>query len=490
MKRKLSSALVLLFVLSISIYAAPKSVAEEQAKDQYSHSIGIDSVPNARELGGYLTQDGKMIRYGKLLRTGELTDISEEDLKKLSQYYHVVKDIDLRSTRSIITDGPDPEIEGAEYSRYSFSSSKQLIKKTTLDSEELQNYIRTIAALDQGGNLIHDLYYDGYGEVFVTEDGINMIKGCFNDLLDACGGTVLCHCVNGKDRTGNVTLLLLTILGVDRDTIIADYMLTNEYLSERRSEIYDIAYRFTHNEKTAEDISLISGVSRDWIEQSYATIESNYGSVDNFLHEEIGLTDEEYEVLKNAYLTEPTDRSSVEQLPFNDVSPNAWYYKYVWDAYSRGLMAGTSSTMFKPEKNVTRAEFAAVLYNLSGGSQNEQFDCPFVDVPKDSWSFKYIAWAYGNNLAAGTSKTTYSPNASISRQQMALMLYRLSGSPATFTAIKRYSDSKEVGEPYISAVIWATSKGLVAGYDDNTFRPNNPVSRAQLATVATMYDKL
>ena len=73
---------------------------------------------------------------------------------------------------------------------------------------------------------------EGYQQMYLPEDGIAMFRGFFKELLDADGGAVLWHCVSGKDRTGNATMLLLTVLGVDKETIIEDFLLTNLRLSE------------------------------------------------------------------------------------------------------------------------------------------------------------------------------------------------------------------------------------------------------------------
>lgn len=132
-----------------------------------------------------------------------------------------------------------------------------------------------------------------------------MIRGFFRELMDADGGTVLWHCVGGKDRTGMLSLLLLSVLGVDRETIISDYLLSNDYYADSIREIYDRTYQLTGSRSLAEDLSLTRSVQRDWIEQAYATLESRYGSVDRYLHEVIGISDADFTALQDAYLITP-----------------------------------------------------------------------------------------------------------------------------------------------------------------------------------------
>lgn len=483
-----SLALALSMLLCLFPAAAQGDSPQAQADAYSKHSLGLEGVVNARDMGGYPTADGRTIRFGKLFRSGDLTDITEQDIRKLVEEYHLVKDIDFRAYRSLLTDGTDPKLGDAEYCHYPYSPEIQFL----LDGKAVQNlpeHLQTLAALDRNGTLIHDVYLDGYREFIETQAGIQMIRGFFRELLDAEGGAVLWHCVNGADRAGTATMLLLTVLGVDRDVIIADYLLTNDYLAEEKQKIYDRAFEITGNEKTAEDLSLLKGVCRDWIEMAYETMESNYGSADDYLHDAIGLTDEDYRTLQTMYLTGPSN-GETKKLPFTDVAGSSWYYPYVRDAYEAGLMAGTSKTRFSPKSAVTRAQFAAVLYRIAGASDAAAGPVPFTDVPKDFWANPFIRWAYKNGFTAGTSETTYSPNAPITRQQLALMLYRLAGSPGDAGSLCACSDSEEVGRNYRQAVAWVIRTGIMTGYEDGTFRPADSVTRAQMAAIALAYRDL
>lgn len=278
-----------------------KAQAKAAANAYNKHSLGLTSVENARDLGGYKTKDGRTVKFGKLLRTGELSDLSETDRKKLLKKYHVKKDVDFRSYRNIISHGPDAELSGVEYCHYPFSSMKNFVFSEAgldLTSDILTDLVKQ----DFDGKLVRSYYREGYSSIYVTEDGIKMIRGFFDELLDANGETVLFHCVHGKDRTGNAAMLLLTVLGVDKETIIADFMLTNDYFAAERQKDYDRAYKLTGNKTVAKDMSYLNGVSREWIEYSYTTIETRYGSVDNFLKKTIGLSNKDIKQLQKAYL--------------------------------------------------------------------------------------------------------------------------------------------------------------------------------------------
>lgn len=307
MRKKLFALLLTLFMsMNVAVSMLPSFAATSSARKQAlaydMHSIGLTGVENARELVGYKTKDGRTVKFGKLIRTGELTNMTADDRKKLVKKYRLVKDIDFRSDRDIRSDGEDPKMTGVEYCRYPFSSSQNIL--TSMEGLELgKDLVVELATLNRGGDLVGTYFKAGYRVMYTSEQGIAMFKGFFKELLDANGGAVLWHCVSGKDRTGNAAILLLTVLGVDRKTIIEDYMLTNDYAADEIESSYDRILSLTGSRALANDLSLFSGVGRDWIKESFRTIEANYGSVDNFLKKEIGLTAKDYKKLQNAYLT-------------------------------------------------------------------------------------------------------------------------------------------------------------------------------------------
>lgn len=299
-------AFVMLFCLSVSVtpsFAAgtTRAQAKAQANTYHKHSLGLTSVDNARDLGGYRTKDGRTVKFGKLLRTGQLTELSDADARKLLKTYHVKKVVDFRSFRNILTDGQDRELAGVEYSHYPYSSLVNFVlSEAGLDLTK--DIVSDLVQRDFNGKLIRAYFKEGYKAMYLTEDGLQMFRGFFREVLDANGDTVLFHCVHGKDRTGNAAMLLLSVLGVDKETIIADFMLTNDYFVAERQENYDRVYRLTKNKAIATDFSYLDGVSREWIETSFDTIETYYGSVENFLVKAVGLSKKDLQKIRNAYL--------------------------------------------------------------------------------------------------------------------------------------------------------------------------------------------
>ncbi len=309
MKRLVRTGLVLVMTLiaalsSVSAQAAGSGLnAEQQAAAYNRHSIGLKEVSNARELGGYQTQDGRTVKFGKLLRTGKLKDASKEDQERLVNVYHLSKVIDFRSSAERLKD-PDPKLDGV--SAYQYSALGTGIPDLDLSSEEGRNdliqFAKSIAGKDKDGTLVDAYYKNMYRQLYMTEDGVNAYRNFFQQLLSANGKTVLWHCSAGKDRAGNASMLLLTVLGVGKETIIQDFLNTNYYNKEDIDEAYNLVYKVTHNAKTAEDIASNYGVKREWIETSYAVINKQYGSMDNFIHNGLKLSDQDIAKLQAAYL--------------------------------------------------------------------------------------------------------------------------------------------------------------------------------------------
>ena len=109
---------------------------------------------------------------------------------------------------------------------------------------------------------------------------------------------------------------------------------------------------------------------------------------------------------------------------------------------------------------------------------------PFIDVNAGDWFYDPVAWAYDNGLMTGTSATTFEPNTSTTRAMIVAILNRLEGGPTadgeTFTDVHN-------GDWYAEAVNWAASKGIIAGFEDGTFRPNDPITREQMAAILYNY---
>lgn len=174
-------------------------------------------------------------------------------------------------------------------------------------------------------------------------------------------------------------------------------------------------------------------------------------------------------------------------MSFSDVAENDWFYEGVKYAYDNKLMKGISDTVFAPGNNVTRAMFVTVLYRMAG--EPESGEHSFSDVGENSWYEDAVAWASNNNIVTGTSKTGFSPDKEITREQMAAIIYRFAKqqnadmSVGEDTNILSYDDVDKVSEYAIPAFQYVCGSGIINGTSASTLSPKNNATRAQAAAI-------
>lgn len=178
---------------------------------------------------------------------------------------------------------------------------------------------------------------------------------------------------------------------------------------------------------------------------------------------------------------------------FTDVSTSQWYHSAVDYAVTNGLFAGTSDTTFSPNASMTRAMLVAVLWRMEGKPQAKAAS-GFTDVSASQYYAEAVAWAKENGIVAGTSKTTFSPNAEITREQMAAILYRYAEKKGQDMTVKgglsQYPDGDSVSAYAEEAMTWAVENGLVSGSLEAGqvyLQPKGSATRAQVAAILMRY---
>lgn len=178
--------------------------------------------------------------------------------------------------------------------------------------------------------------------------------------------------------------------------------------------------------------------------------------------------------------------SSVSGLPFKDVKTADWFYNDVKYVYEKGMMAGTAADVFAPNATTTRAMIVTILYRLEG-SPAVTGTSAFVDVPAGQWYTDAVNWAAANQIVKGTSATTFAPNDSITREQMAAILYRYAqykGYDVTKKAdLSGYSDNGQVSAYAKDALAWANAAKLINGVTNTTLAPQGNATRAQVSAI-------
>ena len=176
----------------------------------------------------------------------------------------------------------------------------------------------------------------------------------------------------------------------------------------------------------------------------------------------------------------------VSSLPFGDVKSADWFYNDVKYVYEKGMMAGTAADVFAPNATTTRAMIVTILYRLEG-SPAVTGTSSFVDVPAGQWYTDAVNWAAANQIVKGTSATTFAPNDSITREQMAAILYRYAqykGYDVTKKAdLSGYSDNGQVSAYAKDALAWANAAKLINGVTNTTLAPQGNATRAQVSAI-------
>ncbi len=181
-------------------------------------------------------------------------------------------------------------------------------------------------------------------------------------------------------------------------------------------------------------------------------------------------------------------------LPFTDVSESDWFYPAVSYAYAQGLFAGTSPTTFSPNQNVTRGMTVTVLYGLAGRPQADIHN-RFLDVPATEYYASPVTWATGNGVAAGTAANLFTPNANITREQLACLLFSYAANVAGMDTsargdLSRFQDRDQISDYAVNAIAWAVDRGIINGLDAVTLAPKGTATRAQLAAMLNAFHAL
>ena len=179
---------------------------------------------------------------------------------------------------------------------------------------------------------------------------------------------------------------------------------------------------------------------------------------------------------------------------FTDVPVTDWYCADVSYAYFRSLVSGVSDTQFAPLRVVTRAEFVTILGRMLTPSyyQPGALTPTFTDVEPDAWYTRYVLWAAENGIVAGTGENTFSPNANITRQDMAAILYRseqragLRALPYVKPAVN-FADADKIADYAVEAISVLQQQGLLYGDDNGNVNPRGKLTRAEATAMVARF---
>lgn len=273
---------------------------ETQKKELYNeHSIGLYDVQNARDLGGYKTIDGRTVKTGLLIRSGRLSNASKEDIHILKDLYHLNAVVDFRIIRERI-DSPDVKIDGVTYYTLPLVDDKSPmvggVHKRSANNQNPLSYFIDVIKQGHGKS-------DMYVKLFKSERFQKGMTSFFQILLNSDGEhSILWHCAAGKDRAGSATALTLLALGVDKETVLTDFDLSNiaynEWIQKRLTQVS----RITRDPEILTVVRSLSGVNVDYMRNAIDATILDYGSIENYLEVCMNVTKEDIVKLKDMYL--------------------------------------------------------------------------------------------------------------------------------------------------------------------------------------------
>ena len=252
-------------------------------------TVKFETIVNFRDVGGYQTKDGRTIKHRKLLRSGELCNLTANDQHILLTHYNVENIIDLRTEKEIL-EKPDTPLTNTSY--FHLDMFKQENGAPSLES--LMN-----SAKDQSADEHMKLVYEAIVKSPVAQTGY---RNFFQILLETTKGASIWHCFAGKDRTGIGAALVLWILNVEREIIMADYLQTNADRAEANARILAELAQSGMSKAELDYTETSLNVKEDYLLHAYNIINNEYGSLANYVRDVLKISNEEINLFQTKYL--------------------------------------------------------------------------------------------------------------------------------------------------------------------------------------------
>ena len=257
-------------------------------------ALGMPTVPNLREVGGYKTRDGKTVARGIAYRSDTFNPMSTEEIKKL-ELLALKNDYDLR-TAAEVKAMPDEIPSGVKYHLLNVLADEK--GGAAAELEALLHRPKK-ANVVLGGGKIEAMFMQVYRAFITLPSAKQSYRTLFLDLTNPQMAPGVFHCTTGKDRTGWAAAALLTLLGVPKETVMADYMRTNDYTLPQFQHAID-AFVAGGGERS---IALaVLGVKPEYLEASLDEMQKQYGSIERYFSEGLGIDAAGQQALRERFL--------------------------------------------------------------------------------------------------------------------------------------------------------------------------------------------
>ena len=266
-------------------------------------TLSFEAIENARELGGLKTRDGRIIRRGMLIRCGNLSRATDADVERLLREFSLSDVVDFRFPAEAGRD-PDRIIPGVRYTALNTLPQRMIdgFSQGRVEGEQPTNEEFVAQLIHHATNpAAQELARQMYPAILMDLRSQQYYGEFLRTVLNAKGGA-LWHCSQGKDRAGLGTAFLLTALGVDRETIIDDFDLSNKGFAEPLALLSQKVRDMGGDQDALDFIQAMVGVSKKNFTRGLALVDSFFGSVDSYIRHQLGFSASEQERLREKYL--------------------------------------------------------------------------------------------------------------------------------------------------------------------------------------------
>jgi protein-tyrosine phosphatase len=257
-------------------------------------SLGIASVPNLRDAGGYKTADGEVVRRGVAYRSNQLNPISADDMKKIAAL-GLKNDFDLRTAEEREAK-PDELPAGVKNVWLNVLADAKGISPAEVD-KLLSDPKAANEAL--GGGKATAAFVKTYREFITLPSANAAFRQLFVELGEKSQLPSLYHCTTGKDRTGWASAALLTLLGVPEDKVYEDYLRSNEYILPAYKSFID---RFVAAGGDPSIPQALLGSKAEYLQASFDQVKTQYGSIENYFDKGLGIDQANQQKLRDRFL--------------------------------------------------------------------------------------------------------------------------------------------------------------------------------------------
>ena len=261
--------------------------------------IKIKGLRNTREISQFTTVDGRKLKKNSLIRSSRLDKLSERKRNKFLDDYNIDTVIDLRTKVEIEEGNPLEYPEDVTY--YHIPVLDQAYFGVTHEKKMRTALFKESKKMDKEYSS-KDFMVNMYKSIVFEEYSQNQFKTFFDVLLNKGEGGIVFHCTGGKDRTGMASLFILTLLGVSKEDILADYAMSdysNRHHNRILSTLIKLFIPYRNFKRVLNDLLY---AKKEYLEKTIIALEEAYGSIMNFLREVIGITEEKQNRLKLLFL--------------------------------------------------------------------------------------------------------------------------------------------------------------------------------------------